>query len=111
MTLQEARQQLNACERRITGTYSNLRDAARSVGANAAQAASSNTTISTMWPLIISILGLILCFVSSRVWGILFIIVGIVVAYKTHKSAKFAQTTIENQQKNLNAIIENNVKI
>ena len=111
MTSQEARQQLDACERQITGTYSNLRDAARSMGSNAVQAASSKTTMSTIWPLIISLFGLILCFASHPVWGILLIIVGIVIAYYTYLSAASAQTTVENQQKNLNSIIDNNAKI
>lgn len=111
MTSQEARQQLNACERQITGTYSNLRDAARSMGSNAVQAASSKTAMSTIRPLIISLFGLILCFASHPVWGILPIIVGIVIAYHTHQYAESAQTTVENQQKNLNSIIDNNAKI
>ena len=111
MTSQEAKQQINACESQIIGTYSNLRDAARGMGASAVQAASSKTTMCTMLPLIISLFGLILCFASHPVWGILLIIVGIVIAYNTHQSAKSAETTVENQQKNLNSIIDNNAKI
>lgn len=111
MTSQEARQQLNACESQITGTYSNLRDAARSMGSSAAQAASSQTTMSTLLPLIISLFGLILCFVSQPVLGVLLIIVGIVIAYETHQSAASVQKNVEQQVRYLNNRLDSNSKI
>lgn len=112
MTSQEARQQLNACESQITGTYSNLRDAARSMGSSAAQEASSKTTMSTLLPLIISLFGLILCFASSHpVWGVILIIVGIVIAYNTHQSAASVQKNVEQQVGYLNNTLDSNSRI
>jgi len=111
MTSQEARQQLNACESQITGTYSNLRDAARSMGSSAAQAASSKTTMSTLWPLIISLFGLILCFASHPVWGVILIIVGIVIAYNTHQSAASVQKKVKQQVGYLNNTLDSNSRI
>ena len=111
MTSQEARQQLNACESQITGTYSNLRDAARSMGSSASQAASSKTTMSTLLPLIISLFGLILCFPSHPVWGVILIIVGIVIAYNTHQSAASVQKNVEQQVGYLNNTLDSNSKI
>ncbi len=111
MTSQEARRQVDACERQITGTYSNLRDATRSVGASAVQAASSKTTMSTLLPLIISLFGFFLCIGSHPVWGVLLIIAGCAIAYNTHQTAATVQKTVENQQKNLNSILDNNFKI
>ena len=111
MTSQEARQQLNACESQITGTYSNLRDAARSMGSSASQAASSKTTMSTLLPLIISLFGLILCFTSHPVWGVILIIVGIVIAYNTHQSAASVQKNVEQQVGYLNNTLDSNSKI
>ena len=111
MTSQEARQQLDACESQITGTYSNLRDAARSMGSSAAQAASSQTTMSTLLPLIISLFGLIICFVSHPVLGVLLIIVGIVIAYETHQSAASVQKNVEQQVRYLNNRLDSNSKI
>lgn len=111
MTSQEARQQLNACESQITGTYSNLCDAARSMGSSAAQAASSKTTMSTLLPLIISLFGLILCFASHPIWGVIFIIVGIVIAYNTHQSAASVQKNVEQQERSLNNTLDRNSKI
>lgn len=111
MTSQEARQQVYACENQITGTYSNLRDAARSMGSSAAQAASSKTSTSTLLPLIISLFGLILCFASHPVWGILLIIVGIVIAYNTHQSAASVQKNVEQQVGYLNNTLDSNSKI
>lgn len=95
MTSQEAIQQLNACESQITGTYYDLCVAARSMGSSAAQAASSKTTMSTLLPLIISLCGLILCFASHPVWGVILIIVGIVITYNTHQSAASVQKKVE----------------
>lgn len=112
MTLQEARQQVDACERQITGTYSNLLAAARSMGSSAVQAASSKTTASTMLPLIIlSLFGLILCIASHPFWGIVLIIGGIAIAYKTNQSVGSVQTAVENQQKNLNMLLDIDSKI
>lgn len=111
MTSQEARQQLDACESQITGTYSNLRDAARSMGSSAAQAASSKTTMSTLLPLIISLFGLILCSASHPVWGVILIIVGIVIAYNTHKSAASVQENVEQRVGYLNNTLDSNSRI
>ena len=111
MTSQEARQQLNACESQITGTYSNLRDAARSMGSSAAQAASSETTMSTLLPLIISLFGCSLCYASSPVGGVILTIVGIVFVYITHQSAASVQKDVEQQVRYLNNRLDSNSKI
>ena len=114
MTSQEARQQIDACERQITGAYSNLEDAARSMGEVVVEEAASNTTKKTMMPLIISLIGLILVLtqdLGAGMLGVIMIIVGIVVAYNAHKSAASIQQTIENQQKNFFNILSNNSKI
>ena len=110
MTSQEARQQLDACESQITDTYSNLRDAARSMGASASQAASSNTTMFTLLPLIISLFGLFLS-ASHPFWGIILIIMGVVIAYNTNKSATLVQKEVELQVKYLNNTLDSNSKI
>lgn len=111
MTSQEARQQINACEKQITGTYSNLHDVARSMGSSAVQAASSKTTTSTILPLNISLFGLFLCFASHPVWGILLIIVGIVTAYNTHQSTASVQENVEQQVGYLNNTLDRNSRI
>ena len=111
MTSQEARQQLNVCESKITGTHSSLCNTARSIGASAAQTAASKTTINTLLPLIISLLGLILCIASHPIWGIIVIIVGIIIAYNTHKSAATVQRNIETQVGYLNNALNSNSKI
>ena len=110
MTSQEARQQLDACESQITGTYSNLRDAARNMGSSAAQAASSKTTMSTLLPLIISLFGLFLS-ASHPFWGIILIIMGIVIAYNTNKLAASVQKDVEQQVRYLNNTLDSNSKI
>lgn len=110
MTSQEARQQLDACESQITGTYSNLRDAARNMGSSAAQAASSKTTMSTLLPLIIPLFGLFLS-ASHPFWGIILIIMGIVIAYNTNKLAASVQKDVEQQVRYLNNRLDSNSKI
>lgn len=111
MTSQEARQQLNACENQIAGTYGNLRDAARSMGSSAVKAASGKTMRCTLLPLIISLFGIILCLVSHPVWGAVVIIAGIVIAYSAYQATASVQSKIEDQQRNLNSVLDNNSKI
>lgn len=111
MTSQEARQQVEACERQITDAYSNLRDAVRSVGSSTTQAASSKATTNTLLPLIISVLGIILFFSSHPVWGVLLIIAGIVIAYNIDQAEASALNMVKNRQKNLNSILDDNSKI
>lgn len=116
MTLQEARQQVNACERQITNTYSNLWGAAKSMGSSASQAASSKTIVSTLLPLIISLFGSILCIAYHSRWvviliGVVLIILGIVIAYNTHQSAASVQKNVEQQVKYLNNTLDSNSRI
>lgn len=107
MTSQEVRQQLNACESQITGTYSNLCDAARNMGSSVVQVASSKATKKILLPLIVSLLGLILFFAG----GIILIIVGIVIAYNTNQSATLMKKNIETQVGYLNNTLDSNLKI
>ena len=111
MTIQEAKQQINACESQITEAYSNLCGAARSMGESANQAASSTTTKSTLWPLIISMVGVILCFSSHFIWGIIAIIAGIFIAHQTHQVAAAGQNNVEQLVQSLNETLSSNSKI
>ena len=108
MTLQEARQQVERCEHQITGAYKNLHEAAMNMGSSAVGAATGKTTMCTLLPLIISLLGVFLCFVVHPIFGILLIIVGIVIAYYAHKSAASVQDRVENLQKRLNSFLNKN---
>ena len=110
MTSQEAKQQVDACERKVVSAYDNMRSAARTVGTAAVSAAASKTTMSTLLPLIISVIGLLL-FGSHPFWAIVLIVAGIWIAYSCHSSAKSIQNTVEGQQKTLNSTLDNNSKI
>lgn len=110
MTSQEAKQQVDACERKVVSAYDNMRSAARTVGTSAVSAAASKTTMSTLLPLIISVIGLLI-FGSHPFWAIVLIVAGIWIAYSCHSSAKSIQNTVEGQQKTLNSTLDNNSKI
>lgn len=110
MTTNEARSQIDACERQITSAYSGLKDNARLVGSSAAQAASSATLTKTLLPLILCLVGLF-CFAGPWFLGILLIAGGIFLSYKLHGPAKSVQNQVVNQQRNLNSTIDNNAKI
>lgn len=111
MTSKEAKQQVEACERKIKAEYKNLQDAAMSIGDRATQAQSSKTSSKTKRPLILSLIGLLLCFASHPVWGVLFIIGGGFFAYTAHSAAALIQMDIETKAKNLNKTLEYNSKI
>ena len=132
MTEQEIKQRINDSERQIQGAYQNLRNVARILGENALQAAynakSSNVSQlsgkkarSILLPLLISVVGL---FLFKRAWflALLMVIGGIALAVYLYKQANEEQSRIrseynnlvinaENQQKTLNAVIDNNTKI
>lgn len=110
MTSQDASQQLNACESQIADTYLKLRGAAIRMGSSATKAASSKTTSNTLLPLIISLVGFIFCF-AAPFWGVVLIIGGIVIAYKTHQSAASVRKNIETQVKYLNSTLDSNSRI
>lgn len=110
MTSQEAKQQVDACERKVVSAYDNMCSAARTVGTSAVSAAASKTTMSTLLRLIISVIGLLL-FGSHPFWAIVLIVAGILSAYSYHSSAKSIQNTVEGQQKTLNSTLDNNSKI
>lgn len=111
MTSQEARKKVNDCETQIRRTHNSLSDAARSMGSSAFQEANYRTEINTFSPLIVSLLGIILCFVKHPIWGVLLIIAGIVIAYNTHQSAASIQRNIKAHQELLNSELNRNSDI
>ena len=111
MTSQEAWQQINTRESQIKEKYSNLCNAAKSMGKNVNDAAHATTEKITLLPLIISLFGLILCFVTHPFWGVILIIAGIACAYYTHQEAAKIQNAINNQVKALRKVLDENSKI
>lgn len=111
MTSEEARQRLDVCENQITGAYSNLHSAARNTGLSAVQAAAAKTRRNTLLALLISLFGLILCFASHPVYGILLIIAGIAAAYYAYQLSSDVQREVEKRHQNLESVINNNTKI
>lgn len=130
MTSQEAKQQVDACERQIMLAYNDMKSAARDVGSASYSAASrekariendanGTTSMNTMLSLLISLVGIILFLVSDPVWGILLFIVGIVVAYNVYQSAdakaskRIGEATkilnnVNSQQVYLNSVLDKN---
>lgn len=96
MTTDEAKQNVNACEREIKSAYdqlvSNARDIASS-GYNAAvderkniiSEANRSTTIATLLSLTISVFGILLCIFGFYGMGVICIIAGSIVAYNVYK--------------------------
>ena len=110
MTISEAKKQINACEQSVNTAYSSLRTNARSVGAEAMRSASNATTVKTLLPLIISVIGLFLL-KASAFFAVSLIAGGIVLAYFLHKSAKDKQNKIESRKRILDSTIDANPQI
>lgn len=110
MTSNEARQKVDACEQQIVRAYSGLKDSARAVGSRAVSSASTKTTLSTLLPLILCVIGFFF-FGRSGILGVALIVLGIIFAYGLHGPAKSVQNDIENRQKNLNSTIDSNANI
>lgn len=110
MTVQQAQAEINKCEQEITRTHSSLCSAARRIGSSAKECADDSKTKKTLFPLIISLIG-IFCFGSAWFLGVVLIIVGIVIAYNMNQSAGSVVSKVEAAQKTLNSTIDNNSKI
>lgn len=108
MTIQEAKQQVEDCERKVANAYNNMYCAARKVGTSAVSVAERNTTICTLVPfVIISVIGLLL-FAAHPIFFVGVICVGVWVSKSSYSNAKSVQDQIENQQKILNSTLHNN---
>lgn len=110
MTAQQAQAEINKCEQDISRAHSSLCSAARSVGASAKQCADGSKTKKTLFPLVISLIGIFL-FSSSWFLAIVMIIAGIVIAYNMNQKAGSVVSKVATAQKQLNSTIDNNSKI
>ena len=110
MTVQQAQAEINKCEQDITRAHSSLCSAARSVGASAKECADGSKTKKTLFPLVISLIGIFL-FSSSWFLAIVMIITGIVIAYNMNQKAGSVVNKVATAQKQLNITIDNNSKI
>ena len=110
MTSNEAQLKIDECERQIVSAHSGLKENARSMGVAAAAAAAQKTTRSTLAPLLLCLVGLIL-FGKSWLLGAALIVGGAYIAYKMHESAQKIQNDVESRQKSLNSTIDNNSNI
>lgn len=111
MTSQEARRQVEDCEREIVSAYDDMRSAARTVGTVAASEAANNTAANIL--LILSVVGLvivcasvILLSVSMMFCGAMLFSVGIAFGISSRSNSKKVQVQIESQQKNLNSTLD-----
>lgn len=110
MTVLQAQAEINKCEQEITHAHSTLCSAARTVGSSAKECADGSKTRKTLFPLLISLVGIFL-FGSAWFLGLVLIIVGIVIAYNMNQSAGSVVSKVEAAQKTLNSTIDNNSKI
>lgn len=132
MTEQEIKQKIDESERQISVAYNNLMSAARDVGAkgynaavssrdSAVQIESGKKAKNTLWPLVISLVGL---FMLGAAWFLALLMIGggIALAYNLNQKADKELSDIqshynsmvsvaENQRNNLNAVLNNNTKI
>lgn len=110
MTVQQAQDEINKCEREITRAHSSLCSAARTVGSSAKECADGSKIKKTLLPLLISIAGIFL-FRSAWFLGVILIIAGIVIAYNMNQRAGSVVSKVESAQKTLNSTIDSNSKI
>lgn len=111
MTSQEARKQVDNCEIQINEGFNNLRQAARSMGRDTVKSSSSRTVRNTLLPLIVSLIGIALCFFQEYFWGVVLILTGIAIAYGLHQNAKNAENAIVAQNNTLNKVLDSNSNI
>lgn len=110
MTVQQAQAEINKCEQEITRAHFSLCSAARTVGSSAKECADGSKTKKTLFPLLISLLG-IFFFGSAWFLGVILIIAGIVIAYNMNQSAGSVVNKVVTAQNALNSTIDSNSKI
>lgn len=111
MTVQEARKQVGDAENKVNSEFSDMKSSAYSMAQAAQSEASSNTQAKTWIPLIACLIGVICCCAGSPGWGIFLIIVGAVVAYNMHGSAKSGENQVSNLARNLSNQLDQYPKI
>lgn len=117
MTSQDARKQINECERQITEAFGSLREEAAYIGKNAVQEASRNKKEKVWRSVIVSLVGICLCVVGLRSTdvlvfaGIFLIIAGIALAYLKYRSADSVFYYVNKAAAELNAFLNANKKI
>lgn len=117
MTVQEAKQQVEICERQITDAYDNLQKAVQSMGYSAAQAVSNK--ISPILPPLIMFLclfdSIVIFILGESETGILILMIGGCVAVPVHvyhqSSITSVLNVIEMQQHTLNSILDDHSRI
>lgn len=112
MQHQQLQETIDKCEHEIAFTHASLCQAAQSLGTSTKERAYGNRAIYTALLLMISFLGIIIFFTFAWFLGLVLIILGIYFAFKYNSSASTRYVRpIENAQKTLNNIIDNNSKI
>lgn len=111
MTVQEARKQVGDAESKVNSEFSDMKSNAYSMAQAALSEAESNTQGKTWIPLIACLIGFICCCAGSWGWGIFLIIVGAIVTYNMHGSAKSGENQISNSVRNLNNQLDQYSKI
>ncbi len=110
MTVQQAQAEIEKCEQEIMRAHSSLCSAARMVGSSAKECADGSKTKKTLFPLLISLIGILIS-VADGFSGLVLIIVGIAVAYNMNRKAGSVVNKVESAYKQLNSTIDNNSKI
>lgn len=111
MTIQDARKQINDAETNVSSAFSDMKSSAYSMAGAAESEAHTNTMTKTLVPLIACLLGFFCCVAGSWGWGIFLIIVGAVVSYYMHGSAKMGENKISGLTKELGNQLDKYSKI
>lgn len=111
MTVQEARKQVDDAENKVNSEFSEMKSNAYSMAQAALSEAESNLQVKTWVPLIACLIGFFCCCAGSWGWGIFLIIVGAIVAYNMHGSAKYGENQIANSVRNFNNQLDKYSKI
>ena len=111
MTTEEAKQKIDECEKKITSAHSTLCDSARGMGSSALQAIEAENKKKTLMPLIACAIGFICMLIGHPVFGVLFIIGGLVASYNARSKAKAAKEQVETAIRMMNSAIDKNSNI
>ncbi len=104
--------QIDAYESRIQESYYVFQEESSHFCDNVSEAMSNRTRLMTFWPLLISLIGIVMCFSPQlTLIGVVLVIVGCVGSYYSHKYAKTKELRVRSELSNFKRTLDRNMRI
>lgn len=111
MTSEEARLQVDTCEKQVLEAYNSLWHSARSVAPAAIEAQTKRKTNRIMFALVIALVGVVIWLASHPFWGIVVLGFSLFLGYAANEEETAVINDIKKRQEQLNSMLDQNTQI